>query len=165
MNNKVTLHGNSVTVSGTLPSVGSKAPSFLLTNGSLERVGLGAYEGKKKILNIVPSFDTDTCAISAKSFEQKIKSGVAVLGISRDTPFAQGRFCKTENIAHSVMLSDMDHSFGKVYGTEIADGPLAGLLARTIVALDESNTVLHVQLVNEITDEPDYEAALQALQA
>ncbi len=160
----ITFKGNTIHTSGELPAVGSLAPDFNLASESLERVTLSSYAGKKKLLNIVPSFDTSTCATSAKSFEGQSKDSFLVIGISRDTPFAQARFCKEGGISHSIMLSDMDHAFGTAYGLEIVDGPLANVLARAVVVLDENNTVLYTELVSEIANEPNYEAALRFLQ-
>lgn len=158
----VTFAGNPLRISGTLPKVGSKAPDFVLVTSTLEKVSLKNYKGSKKLLNIVPSFDTSVCAASAKAFEKKA-SEIIILNISRDTPFAQGRFCAAENIARSVFLSDMSHQFGKDYGVEIVGEPLTYFLARAIVVLDESDTVIYTQQVPEIKSEPDYAAALKAL--
>jgi len=162
----VTLQGNAINTNGDLPEVGATAPDFSLTNGELADVGLGDFAGKKKVLNIVPSLDTPTCATSTKKFNEKAASmdNVAVLVISADLPFAQGRFCETEGIKNVTPLSMMrDKNFAKDYGVLIQDGPLAGITARAVVVLDEDNKVLYTQLVPEIADEPDYDAALAAL--
>jgi thioredoxin-dependent peroxiredoxin len=163
----VTLHGTEFHTSGELPAVGSTAPDFHLVNGKLNDVQLADYSGKKKLLNIVPSLDTPTCATSTKKFNEQVQGmeDVAVLVISADLPFAQGRFCGMEGIENVLPLSLMrTRSFAKDYGVLLTDGPLAGITARAVVVLDANNTVLYTQLVPEIGDEPDYEAALAALQ-
>jgi thiol peroxidase len=160
------LKGNTVNTNGDLPSIGSTAPAFLLTNGSLADVGLEAFAGKRKVLNIVPSLDTGVCAASARYFNQAAASleNAVVLVISADLPFAQGRFCSTEGLENVVPLSMMrNRSFARDYGVLQLDGPLAGICARAVVVLDENNTVRHTQLVDEIASEPDYDAALTAL--
>lgn len=162
----VTLSGDEIHTIGELPEVGSQAPDFKLTNGDLADMTLADFAGKKKVLNIVPSLDTPTCAISTKKFNEEAASldNVAVLVISADLPFAQGRFCETEGIKNVTPLSMMrDKNFGKDYGVLVQDGPLAGITARAVVVLDENNKVLYTQQVQEIADEPDYESALAAL--
>jgi thiol peroxidase len=146
--------------------VGSKAPDFVLVKADLSDVTLKDFAGKKKILNIVPSLDTGVCAASAKRFNEEIKKlkDVVVLTISMDLPFAQDRFCKAEQVDSVITLSDMrKKDFGKRYGVEIADGPLAGLFSRAVVVLDENDTVIYTQQVPEIGQEPDYEKALEAV--
>jgi thiol peroxidase len=162
------LKGNPVTTSGDLPAMGSAAPDFTLTKGDLSDVTLADFSGKKKILNIVPSLDTGTCAASARRFNQEIRNvgDTVVLTISNDLPYAQRRFCEANNIDEVVTLSQLrNREFGKAYGVTIMDGPMAGLLTRAVVVLDENNTVLHTQLVPEISTEPDYDAALAAVKA
>lgn len=162
----VTLHGNPVTTSGNLPAVGSDAPGFRLVSGELKDVSLHDYVGKRKILNIFPSVDTPTCATSVRTFNQKASSlnDTVVLCISADLPFAQARFCSVEGLKNVISLSMMrGRGFGKEYGVLIEDGPLAGLTARAVVVLDADNKVLHTELVGEIGDEPNYDAALKAL--
>lgn len=162
----ITFKGTPVTTSGALPKTGEKAPDFVLTTGDLQDVTLPDFKGKKKILNIVPSLDTSVCAASARRFNQEIekRENVVVLTVSRDLPFAQGRFCESNGIDKVVPLSEMrDRSFGAAYGIEMTDGPLAGLLGRAVVVLDENDTVVYSQLVPEIAQEPDYDAALGAL--
>ena len=162
----VTLKGNPVDVAGTLPAAGSAAPAFTLTAGDLSDVGLAAFAGKKKILNIFPSVDTPTCATSVRKFNEKAaaRDGVVVLCISADLPFAQKRFCGAENIENVVTLSTMRGAdFLQHYGVALASGPLAGVAARAVVVLDENDVVLHSELVSEIKNEPDYDAALKAL--
>ena len=161
----VTLKGNPIETSGKLPEVGTKAPDFRLTKGDLSDVSLADFPGKVRILNIVPSLDTGTCAMSAKKFNEEIKKlgGAVVLNVSRDTPFAQARFCKAEGVDAVVPLSDLrDRSFGSAYGVEIKDGLLAGLLARSVVVIDASGVVTYVQQVPEIGTEPDYASAIAA---
>lgn len=159
---KVTFLENEVNTIGELPAVGSVAPDFSLTNGDLNNIGLSVFAGKKKVLSIVPSLDTEVCAISAKkfNFEAATLENVVVLNISADLPFASGRFCSAEGIEDVIPLSSFRSTFGEDYGVKILDGVLAGLLSRAIVVLDENNTVLYTELVPEITEEPNYEKAL-----
>ena len=162
----VTLQGNQLHTNGDLPAVGSAAPDFILVDGKLNNVSLADYAGKRKLLNIVPSLDTPTCATSTKKFNDHAKAhgDMVMLVVSADLPFAQGRFCGAEGIDNVVPLSMMrSRHFAKDYGVLITDGPLAGITARAVVVLDEDNRVLYNQLVPEIADEPDYEAALAAL--
>ena len=162
----VTLQGKPMHTNGELPAVGSQAPDFKLTNGELNDVGPGDFGGKKLLLNIVPSLDTPTCAQSARRFNEKFaaRDDAVCLVISADLPFAQGRFCSTEGLENVVPLSMMKgKQFAKDYGVFITDGPLEGLAARAIVVIDETGKVIYTQLVEEIADEPDYEAALAAL--
>ena len=161
----ITLKGNPISTIGTLPSVGSKAPDFRLTKGDLGDVSLGDFAGKVKILNIVASLDTGICASSARAFNKAADTmnDVVVLTISRDLPYAQKRFCEAEGIKSVVPLSELRaRDFGKSYGVEIVDGPMAGLLSRAIVVLDRNNKVLYTQQVPEIAQEPDYGKALEA---
>jgi len=160
----VTLKGNPVHTIGELPAVGSRAPEFKLTNADLEDVGLEAFQGKKKVLNIVPSLDTPVCAVSTRIFNEKAAGKAAVLVISADLPFAQKRFCETEGIDGVVTLSLMRAKFfAKDYGVLITDGPLAGICSRAVIVLDEDNNVVYTEQVPEITQEPDYDKALAAL--
>ncbi|TVR89191.1 MAG: thiol peroxidase [Spirochaetaceae bacterium] len=164
---QITLAGNIIHTSGDLPATGSTAPDFVLTQADLKDVQLKDFSGKRKILNIVPSLDTGVCAASAKRFDQEVEkvADTVVLTVSNDLPFAQDRFCKAEGVKSVVTLSQLrDREFGRAYGVEITDGPLAGLTARAIVVLDKDNTVLHTELVPEIKQEPDYTAALARLQ-
>jgi thioredoxin-dependent peroxiredoxin len=162
----VTLRGNPVNVSGNFPKTGAKAPDFSLTTKDLNDVTLSTYAGKRKVLSIVPSLDTPTCATSTRVFNQKASSlnNTVVLVISADLPFAMNRFCSTEGLANVVSLSTFrNHDFHAKYGVDIADGPLKGLTARAVVVLDENNVVKHAELVPEIGNEPNYDAALAAL--
>jgi thiol peroxidase len=162
----VTFKKNATSLSGDLPAVGSTAPDFNLVASGLKDVTLADYAGKKKILSIVPSLDTPVCAASARKFNESVAGieNTVVLVISADLPFAQGRFCSAEGIENVVPLSMMrSRSFAEDYGVLIQDGPLAGLSARAIVALDENNQVIYTELVSEITEEPDYATALNAI--
>jgi thiol peroxidase len=163
---KITLKGNPINTSGNLPSKGSKAPEFKLVKSDLGTQLLSELKGKKLILNIFPSLDTSVCATSVRKFNKLAaeKTNAIVLAISKDLPFAHGRFCTTEGITNVVTLSGFrDTTFGKSYGIDIIDGPLAGLYARSIVVVDEKGNVIYTQLVPEIVEEPDYDAALAAL--
>ena len=160
----VTLAGNPIDVSGTFTKVGDIAPDFKLVNKDLADVSLANFAGKKKILNIVPSLDTPVCAKSTKVFNDAAVGNTVVLIISADLPFAMNRFCGAESTNNVVTLSTMRGAeFMKAYGVAITSGPLAGITARAVVVLDESNKVLHAELVPEIKQEPNYEAALAAL--
>jgi len=162
----VTLKGNPFHTNGDLPAVGSQAPDFKLTAGDLSDTSLATYAGKKKLLNIVPSLDTPTCALSTKKFNDHAKAhpDTVILIISADLPFAQGRFCMGEKLENVVPLAMMrSRNFSKDYGVLLEDGPLAGITARAVVVLDENNKVLHTELVPEIAQEPNYQAALDAL--
>lgn len=163
---KITLQGNACNTNGDLPAVGSAAPDFHLTAGDLSDVNLSSYKGKKKLLNIVPSLDTPTCATSTRKFNEHAKgqSDVVMLIVSADLPFAQGRFCTGEKLDNVIPLSMMrSKNFAKDYGVLIQDGPLAGITARAVVVLDANDKVVYTQLVPEIADEPDYQSALAAL--
>lgn len=162
----VTLRGNPVTVGGALPQPGSAAPDFSLTNKSLADVSLAQWAGKRKVLNIVPSLDTPTCQKSTRVFNEKASamSNAVVLVIAADLPFAMARFCGAEGLENVETLSTFrGRDFHQKYGVDIADGPLRGLTARAVVVLDENDKVIHSELVPEIAQEPDYEAALKAL--
>ena len=162
----VTFKGNPVEVSGSLPRKGQKAPAFELVGTDLKDVSLADYAGKRKVLNIVPSLDTSVCATSTRKFNEKAGglSNTAVLVISADLPFASKRFCAAEGLSNVVTLSTMrGRDFMKAYGVDMTTGPLAGLCARGVVVLDENDSVLHSELVPEIAQEPNYEAALAAL--
>jgi thioredoxin-dependent peroxiredoxin len=162
----VTLRGNPIHTIGELPQVGAKAPDLRgLVNGELKDVTLASYAGKRKILNIVPSLDTPTCATSTRKFNEKAGAlpNTVVLVVSSDLPFAAKRFCTTEGLQNVVPLSLMrSREFAKDYGVLLTDGPLAGITARAVVVLDAENKVLHRELVPEIAQEPDYDAALKA---
>jgi thioredoxin-dependent peroxiredoxin len=161
----VTLKGNPIHTNGDLPAAGAPAPDFKLTGTDLKDVSLADYKGKKKILNIVPSLDTPTCATSTRKFNEsggKLPNTV-VLVISADLPFAMKRFCTTEGLSNVVSLSMIrGKGFAKTYGVLIEDGPLAGLSARAVVVVDEKDKVVYRELVPEIGQEPNYDAALAA---
>jgi thiol peroxidase len=162
----VTLKGSPIDVAGSFPQKGQKAPAFKLVAKDLKDVPLSDYAGKRKVLNIVPSLDTAVCATSTRKFNEKAGSlaNAVVLVISADLPFAAGRFCSAEGLNNVVTLSTLrGRDFMKAYGVEITSGPLAGVTARGVVVLDENDTVLHAELVPEITQEPNYDAALAAL--
>jgi thioredoxin-dependent peroxiredoxin len=163
----VTLKGNPVSIGGNFPQAGQTAPDFQLADAKRNLHGLDAYAGKRKVLNIFPSIDTPTCAMSVRTFNQRagdIKNTV-VLCISADLPFAQSRFCGAEGVDNVVTLSTFRDTskFSKDYGVQILDSSLAGLTARAVVVLDENNKVLHSELVSEIAEEPNYDAALAVL--
>jgi thiol peroxidase len=151
---------------GELPAVGSEAPDFRLVDVNLKDVTLASYRGRSKILNIVPSLDTRTCAASARTFNEKASAvpGAAVLVISADLPFAMKRFCATEGLNDVIPLSMMrGRAFAKSYGVLITDGPMEGIAARAVVVIDPSDRVVHAQFVRDLSQEPDYEAALAAI--
>lgn len=166
MSNTVTLGGNAIEVSGNLPQKGQQAPAFSLVGKDLADVALASFAGKRKILNIFPSIDTPTCAMSVRQFNKQAndKPNAAVLCISADLPFAQARFCGAEGLQNVVTLSTMrGRNFLEDYGVAIKTGPLTGVAARAVVVLDENDKVLHSELVPEIKNEPNYAAALAAL--
>ena len=163
---QVAFKGKPVKTAGALPAVGTKAPAFTLTGGDLSDVSLAKYAGKKVVLNIFPSIDTPVCAASVRRFnaEASALGDTAVLCISADLPFAHGRFCTVEGLDKVVPASVFrSPDFGKDYGVAITEGPLSGLLSRAIVIVDGTGQVVYTEHVAEITQEPDYEAALRAL--
>lgn len=163
---KIMFKGNTVKTSGELPQKGTKAPSFSLTDGELGEKSLSDFKGKRKILNIVPSLDTVVCAESARAFDKEVSvlDNAVIITISRDLPFAQKRFRDAEGINHEVFLSQFrDDSFGKDYGVLMTEGPLAGLLSRAVVVLDENDSVIHTEQVSDIALEPDYTKAIAAV--
>ena len=163
----ITHLSETVNLSGELPRIGTTAPDFRLTRTDLSDVTLADYAGKRKVLSIVPSLDTRTCAMSAKEFNAHAAAlaQTVVLNISADLPFAAARFSETEGIDGVEALSMMrDHSFATDYGVLQLDGPMAGLTARAVLVLDRNNRVIHTELVPEIRQEPDYTAALKALE-
>lgn len=162
----VTLGGNPITIAGNFPKKGDTAPDFTLTNKDLKDVSLKDFAGKRKVLNIVPSLDTPVCAKSTRIFNERAggMANTAVLVISADLPFAMNRFCGAEGLTNVATLSTVrGREFHAKYGVDITDGPLKGLAARGVVVLDQNNKVLHAELVPEIKQEPDYEAAIAAL--
>ncbi len=162
----ITLGGNPVHTSGELPAVGSQLADFKLVQNDLSVASLSTFAGKKLVLNIFPSVDTGTCATSVRTFNASASGleNTTVLCISRDLPFAQKRFCGAEGLDNVINLSDFKTgNFGKDYGLEILDGPLAGLHSRVVIVLDENGVVKYEEQVPEIADEPNYDAALAAL--
>lgn len=163
---KVRFKGNAVNTVGDLPEVGTIAPDFALTGSDLSDVSIRDFEGKRMVLNIFPSLDTAVCAASVRRFNQEAAGldNTVVLCISEDLPFAQSRFCGTEELEDVVTLSSFRYrAFANNYGVRIINGPLDGLMTRAVIVLDENRKVLYTQLVPEITEEPDYEGALKAL--
>ncbi len=164
---KITLKGSPVNTIGELPSIGSQAPDFKLTATDLSEKTLADFKGSKLVLNIFPSLDTPTCAASVRRFNQLATgmNNTKVLAISKDLPFAHARFCSSEGIENVIDLSGFkcSSSFGKEYGVEIIDGPLAELFSRAVVIIDENGKVIYTQQVPEIVDEPNYDAVLEAL--
>jgi len=160
----ITFQGKPLNTSGDLPTVGSDAPDFSLVSGQLKDVSLATYKGKIKVLSIVPSLDTPTCAASTRIFNQKADNldNTVVLVISADLPFAQGRFCESEGLKDVLPLSSFRSSFAEDYGVKIVDTILAGLLARAVVVIDENDKVVYTELVAEVADEPNYEEVLAA---
>jgi len=162
----VTLAGNPIDVEGKFPKAGDKAPDFKLVDKDLKDVSLKDFSGKRKVLNIVPSLDTPTCAKSTRVFNEKASSlkNTVVLVIAADLPFAMTRFCGAEGLNNVLTLSTMRGAeFKRNYGVDITSGPLAGVTARAVVVLDEGDKVIHAELVPEIKNEPNYDAALAAL--
>lgn len=165
---KITLEGNPVETTGSLPATGSIAPGFTLTKTDLSDVTLEDYKGKRIILNIFPSIDTSVCAASVRQFNKAASEtrDTVVLCISADLPFAHSRFCEAEGLDKVIPLSVFRAaSFGRDYGVEITSGPLTGLLSRAIAIIDETGKVTYTEQVPEITQEPDYDAALAAIKS
>jgi thioredoxin-dependent peroxiredoxin len=161
----ITFQGKPLHTNGDLPAGGAKAPDFKLVNGKLQDVTLATYAGKRKVLNIVPSLDTPTCAMSARKFNEKANNldNTVVLVISADLPFAQCRFCETEGLGNVIPLSTFRSTFAEDYGVKLTDSILAGLTARAVLVLDENDKVIHAQLVEELANEPDYDSVLAVL--
>ena len=159
------LGGNPVNTSGSLPATNSPVPSFTLVKDDLGELTANDLRGKRVVLNIFPSVDTPTCAKSVRKFNElaAAMNNTVVVCVSADLPFAQKRFCGAEGITNVQNASSFRTDFGKVFGLNIVDGVLKGLLARAVVVLDESGKVKHTELVSEIANEPNYDAALAAL--
>ena len=166
-NMTTTFKGTPIRLEGHFPQAGETAPDFFLTKNDLSDFSLKDGEGEYLILNIFPSLDTGVCATTVRRFNQMAASlpGAMVLCISKDLPFAQNRFCAAEGIDHTILLSDFRYTsrFGKDYGVLITSGPMRGLLARAVVIIDSKGKVIYSELVNEVTREPNYEAALRAV--
>jgi thiol peroxidase len=162
---QVTLKGNPFNTCGELPATGSSAPNSSVVKNDLSEVTLDSYLGKKVILNVFPSIDTPTCATSTRRFNSEAANlnNTVVVCVSADLPFAQKRFCAAEGIDNVETASTFRSSFGKDYGVEFVDGPLLGLLSRSIIVVDEKGNVIYSQQVAETADEPDYDAAIAAL--
>ena len=163
----VTLQGNPITLEGTTLNIGDKAPDFTLQSGSLQDITLANYAGKTLLLSVVPSLDTGVCALQTKKFNEKasqLPDSVAILTVSTDRPFAQGRFCGAEGIDKIESASDhRDVNFGRAYGVLIAEGALARILTRAIFVINPEGVLTHVEYVSEVAQEPDYDAALSAV--
>lgn len=161
---QITFRGNPINTVGELPAVGSSAPGFTLTGTDLGSVSSDQFHDKPVLLNIFPSIDTPVCANSVRAFNERAAgSGVSVLCVSKDLPFAQQRFCGAEGIENVTAASAFRDSFGEDYGITMADGPMAGLLARAVVVIGADGKVAYEELVPEIASEPNYDAALAAL--
>ncbi len=163
---EITLQGNKVNTNGDVPQIGSSAPDFILVDSDLNDISLSNYDGKNIILNIIPSLDTPVCQKSTKIFNEKASSlsDVVVLAVSADLPFAMKRFCSVESIESVKPMSMMrSRNFAKDYGVLLVDGPLSGITARAVVVIDKDKKIIHSELVQEIANEPNYEAALNSL--
>lgn len=162
---KITLKGNEINTVGNLPEVGSTLKDFELVAQDLSVKKLSDFDGKRKVINIFPSIDTGICAASARHFNVDATNleNTVVINVSKDLPFALGRFCAAEGIDKVETLSDFRGSFGENYGVLLADSPMKGLLSRAVIVADENNTVLYTEQVPEIVQEPDYESALNVL--
>lgn len=168
MKKNTALGGTPVQLNGNFPEIGQVAPAFSLVSKDLKDITLGDFAGKRKVLNIVPSLDTPTCQASARRFNKAASTltNTVVINISADLPFAMARFCASEGLDNVTNLSTMrGREFMRNYGVEIVDGVLAGLAARAVIVLDSNNVVRYTELVSEIKNEPNYDAALAALQA
>lgn len=161
----VTLGGNKVSVSGKLPTIGKSAPKFSLTTSALQDFGNKDIAGKRVIFNIFPSIDTPTCATSTRKFNEIAASlqNTEIYCVSADLPFAQGRFCGSEGLSNVKTASSFRSDFGSVFGVNLTSGVLKGVLARAVVVVDEKGKVLHTELVSEIANEPNYDAAINSL--
>lgn len=165
---EITLKGNPIHTSGNLPEVGSQAPDFSLTKTDLSDVSLSDLKGKRIILNVFPSIDTPTCATSVRTFNEEASrlENTEILCVSLDLPFAHARFCGAEGLERVSSVSELhNRNFGDDYGLRITDGPLATLLSRAVIVLDENGKVLYTEQVPEIGQEPDYQSAIAALSA
>ncbi|MBI4913812.1 MAG: thiol peroxidase [Acidobacteria bacterium] len=163
---QITFKGNPIHTAGELPALGSPAPNFTLTGTDLGALSLGQYQGQRVVLNIFPSLDTGVCATSVRQFNARASqaANTTVLCVSADLPFAAKRFCVAEGLDKVVPASTFrSPDFGQTFGLAMVDGPLRGLLARAVLVLDEGGKVIHRELVPEITQEPDYDAAMKAL--
>jgi thiol peroxidase len=162
----IKLKGNDIQTVGALPEVGSKAKDFTLTSRNMTEKTLSEYKGKNVIMNIFPSINTGVCATSVRNFNKAAANlnNTVVLCISKDLPYAQAQFCGAEGIENVEMLSDFRTNFGTEYGVQMADGPMRGLLSRAVIVLDPEGNIRYEELVPELTNEPNYDAALAAVQ-
>ncbi|MGO1521322.1 MAG: thiol peroxidase [Sphingobacterium sp.] len=163
---QVTFKGGAVHTSGELPKVGEAAPDFKLTGADLSQKTLKSFSGKQIVLNIFPSIDTGTCAASVRKFNEQASSldHTVVLCISKDLPFAQSRFCAAEGLDNVITLSDFkDDTFAQAYGVRFVDGPLEGLLSRSVVVIDQDGKIVYTEQVAETAEEPNYDNALAAI--
>lgn len=163
---QITIKNQPVTTYGHLPETGEKAPHFELIKSDLSTATLKDFKGKRVIMNIFPSIDTNVCATSVRNFNEKVAElkNTVVLNISRDLPFAQQRFVDDEGLENVVNLSDFkERNFGKDYGLEMIDGPMEGLLSRVVIVLDENGKIIYSEQVKDIGDEPNYLEALKTL--
>ena len=164
---QITLKGNPIHTNGELPSVNTQAPNVNLTKTDLSDISLDSYKGQNVVLNIFPSLDAPTCALTVRKFNQEAAQlpNTVVLCISADLPFAQARFCAAEGLKNVVPASVFRHpGFAELYGVRITDGPIAGLLSRAIVVLDKNQRIVHTEQVTEIANEPNYAAVINAIQ-
>lgn len=163
---QITLQGNKINTNGTLPVVGSKAPDFNLVKTDLSETSLKDYQGKRIVLNIFPSLDTAVCATSVRKFNAEVSklANTVVLCISKDLPFAHSRFCTTEGLKNVIPASEFrNNAFSDAYKVRLIDGPLAGLLSRAVVVINEVGNIVYTEQVPEITQEPDYDSAVKSL--
>jgi thiol peroxidase len=160
------LKGTTVNTNGSLPEIGRLAPEFILTKTDLKDLTLSDLKGQTVILNIFPSVDTPVCSASVRRFNTEVTSlpGVTVLSVSLDLPFAHSRFCEAEGIKNVISLSELrSRNFGDTYGLRIAEGPLKGLLARAVIIIDKESRIVYAKLVEELSNEPDYESVIKAV--
>lgn len=165
MSTTITLKGNEVHTIGTLPSVGTTIRDFALVDSGLNVKTLQNFDGKKKVFNIFPSVDTGICAASARKFNEEASNldNTVVINVSKDLPFALARFCAAEGLNNVETLSDFRSSFGDDYEVTITDSPMKGLLSRAVIVTDANNKIVYTEQVPEITTEPNYNAAIEAL--
>ena len=163
---QVKIKGNPINTVGELPKVGDQAPDFHLVKSDLSEGKLSDYKGKYVILNIFPSMDTGVCAASVRKFNQEVtkKDNTVVLAISADLPFAAGRFCSAEGIENVIPMSTYRNAeFGKQYGIELQDGPLQGLMGRSVIVVNPEGKIIYEELVPEITQEPNYDSVINSI--
>jgi thiol peroxidase len=161
----ITFHGDPIKTNGTLPAVGDNLKDFTLVAVDLSEKHLSDFKGKNIILNIFPSINTGVCATSVRKFNEEASklNNTVVLCISKDLPFAQSQFCAADGIENVVMLSDFRSNFGEEYGVQMTEGPLKGLLSRAVIVINSEGEITYTEQIAEVTDEPNYEAALNAI--